>query len=94
MSDYIVYLAQLLPNTDGTPSGIVRVDENTAPMTITDSSGRFFFGDVEPGYYALAIKHPLNLLLARDVNSGEDVLFEVKAGEVVDIGEIVVSIGG
>ena len=94
LGNRILYLAQMLPNTDGAPSGIVRVDENSAPMTVTDGDGRFVFENVEPGYYALAIKIPRDLLLARDVNNGEDVLIEVKAGEAVAIGVIIVSLGG
>lgn len=89
----IVYLAQMLSSTDGALSGIVRVDENSAPVGVTDGAGHFVFENVEPGWYALAIKIPRELLLARDVNSGDDVLFQVQAGQIVDTGEIVVSIG-
>jgi hypothetical protein len=94
MVDYVLFLAQILVNTEGQLSGIAGVDESTAPMAVTDASGQFVFINVEPGAYALAIKHPLNLLLARDVRSNQDIVLEVRPGQVTDLGPIMVSIGG
>lgn len=92
LADYILYLAQMLYNVEGNPSSIVRVNEADAPKAVTDREGRFFFGNIEPGVYALVLGHPVRLLLARDVASNQDVVFEVKAGEVTDLGTITVSI--
>ena len=86
MADTKLYLAEMLRNAKGDLAGLAGVDEERAPFTWTDSKGQFVFTDVQPGHYALVIKHPLTLVLAHDDPSNRDIVVEVVAGQVQDIG--------
>ncbi len=88
-----LYLATMLNNVDGKPSGIVRVNEDNAPLAVTDLEGDFIFVNIEPGWYGLVIKHPLSLLMATDVITGDDIVFELKSGDKLDLGKITATIG-
>ena len=66
---------------------IARLDTQTAPKAITDETGRFVFVDVPPGRYALIYETPVDTYLAR-YPSGEDVVVDVEAGKLVDLGVI------
>ena len=92
MTDTKLYLAEMLRNAQGELAGLAGVDEERAPFTWTDYQGQFAFTDVEPGHYALVIKHPLTLVLAHDVPSNSDIVVEVIAGQVQDLGAIQVDI--
>lgn len=93
MSDYPLYLAQVLTNRQGDLSGVAGLDETAAPWSVTDSAGQFVFADVEPGVYVLVIRHPHSLYLAHDVTLGQDVVLEIREGQITDLGLITVSIG-
>ena len=60
--------------------------EDDSPITETNSSGTFLFEEVPPGRYALAAFLPLPTFLESD--TGATIVFEVVAGEVVDLGTI------
>jgi hypothetical protein len=87
-----LYLAEMLRNAQGDLAGLAGVDEERAPFAWTDAEGRFAFADIEPGHYALVIKHPLTLALAHDEPSGRDVVVEVIAGQIQDLGTIQVDL--
>jgi len=88
MGDTKLYLAEMLRNPQGELAGLAGVDEERAPFTWTDAEGRFAFVDVEPGNYALVIKHPLTLVLAHDEPSDRDIATEVTADQIQDLGTI------
>jgi hypothetical protein len=85
-ADAQLYLARVIRATTGEAS-LARFDEKTSPAATTDSNGAFVFTDVPPDTYGLAIWSPMGsaLILTQE---GEDLLFEVKAGDQMDLGEI------
>jgi hypothetical protein len=86
-----VFLARRLKNEAGQPSFMVSLSKTNAPTSITDGEGRFAFGDVEPENYALIIEFGQQLALARDLGTNTDVVLVAEAGQITDIGEIVVT---
>lgn len=84
--DTKLQLARVIRSEDGTPL-VASAGDQTSPTAVTDSHGRFAFTDVPPDTYGIVLVTPLGSLLLRD-GTGTDLLFDVEAGEVLDIGEI------
>jgi hypothetical protein len=92
LAGWTLYLALVHRNVSGEIAPLASVVEATAPTAVTDRDGRFAFADVEPGLYALVIKHPLTLVLARDLQTDQDVVVEITADQVAQEPLIVVTI--
>ncbi len=75
-----------LPTVDESGGDLTFNFEDDSPMTETDSSGAFLFEEVPPGQYSLAAFLPFPTILEAD--TGATIVFEVVAGEVVDLGTI------
>ncbi len=84
--DTKLQLARVIRSEDGTPL-IASAGDKTSPTTVTDEYGQFVFTDVPPDTYGLVLVTPLGSVLFRD-DTGANLLFDVEAGEVLDIGEI------
>lgn len=93
MQDTTVFLASLLTDEQGQTSGLARLNEDESPWTRTNEAGQFVFTDLTPGRYALIVKTPLTLQPVKDANTARDVVVDVAAGEVGELGVIPVSIG-
>ena len=92
LADTTLFLAALLTDESGQTSGLARLNEDTSPWVRTDEGGRFIFRDVAPGRYALIIKTPLTLQPVKDANTSRDIVADVAAGDVVELGVIAVNI--
>jgi hypothetical protein len=85
-ADIRLYLGILLVADDGKTT-LARVNETTAPVTRTDSNGRFVFSGLEPREYILVVQvPPNNLIKLNDHNTGKDMVLTVEAGKITDIG--------
>lgn len=84
--DTKLQLARVIRSEDGTPL-VASVGEKSSPTAVTDEHGRFAFTDVPPDTYGLVLVTPLGSVVFSD-ESGANLLFDVEAGEVLDIGEI------
>ncbi len=84
LAGWTLYLAEVHRNVSGEISPLASVMEDTAPQTVTDRDGRYAFTDLEPGLYALVIKHPLTLVLARDLLTDQDVVVEIVADQITE----------
>jgi len=81
-----LYLGILLLSDDG-KSTLARVDALKAPTAITDADGRFTFTDLEPDRYILVLQvPPNNLMKLNDPDTGQDMVVDVEAGKITDIG--------
>lgn len=92
LAGWTLYLAQVQRDVSGRISPVATMQEETAPKAVTDRDGQFAFVNVEPGLYALIIKHPLMLVTARDIRTGQDVVVEITPGAVATEPLIVVTI--
>jgi len=54
----------------------------------SNKSGEFMFNDVEPGHYMIFVETGMSLTALEVEERGNALVIEVKAGEVVDLGEI------
>jgi hypothetical protein len=83
-----VYLGVLVYNQDKTAT-VAKVDQLTAPQAFTDENGRFTFKDLAPGQYILVAQlPPNNLIKLKDPQTGEEMLLEVQAGKIKDLGKL------
>lgn len=85
-----LYLAKLIHSASGDTGigGVAALDPVNDPRAESDMSGYFVFLNVPPGKYALGTNSPIGpVLINRD---GEEIYAEVEAGEVTDIGKIVI----
>lgn len=84
----ILYLAEVVRDTEGNER-VVSMDRLNSPRAYTDTNGYFEFFNVPPSKYGLVLDTITNSYLLGHPVTGEDMLFEVKAGEVLDIGVLV-----
>jgi hypothetical protein len=83
-----VYLARTITTDQEGMPPIVAFSEGVDPVAEQDRSGRFILKDIQPGIYALVIWTPVASTVIADQGTGEYRTFEVKAGEVTDVGII------
>ncbi len=83
--DTIVGLAPVIRDDNGLPKA-AGYEASTAPKAVTDAAGRFGIGNVEPGTYSIILDAVITSYQLDDETSGDTILVEVKAGEVVDLG--------
>jgi hypothetical protein len=86
----ILYLANLLPDSSGKLT-LASFDKVSSPHTQTDAVGRFVFADVPASTYSLVLFRIADSYLLKDPTSGGDLLFDSKAGQVLDVGRLVYS---
>lgn len=82
-----LFLAKMLTDENG-PVALASLDENAAPLSVTNADGQFTFVGVEPGMYALIIRTPLQAMLAHDVVTDMDVVVTVNAGQATELGDV------
>jgi hypothetical protein len=80
-----MYLAALIASGEGME--VAALDPVEDDRAESDATGTFVFVDVEPGRYALGINSPVGPVLIR-AEDGMEILAEVEAGQVVDLGEV------
>ena len=90
-----LYLSGFVP-LDDEQAGfeVVKIDRASDPRANVSADGSFVFASIEPGRYALAAVTPRGedvLLLSLDTN--REIIVEVKAGTVTDLGVIPVNLG-
>lgn len=85
-----VFLAARLKDEAGQPSFMVSLSRGSAPTTITDGEGRFAFNDVPPNGYALIVELKNQLMLVNDVESGQDIVIDAVADQILDIGQVTI----
>jgi len=84
----ILYLAEVVRDTEGNER-VVSMDRINSPRAYTDTDGYFEFINVPPSKYGLVLDTITNSYLLGHPVTGEDMLFEVKAGEVLDVGALI-----
>ena len=81
-----LYLGVILIGNDG-KSTLARVNPNSAPTTYTDDEGHFTFTNVPPDKYILVANlPPNNLIKLKNPETGEELLFDLTAGQTLDLG--------
>ena len=86
----ILYLGSVTTAEDGSPI-MVSTDKAAAPSTVVQAAGQFAFTDVPPGPYALVLDLIASTIILRDPIDGQDLLFEVRGGEITDLGDLIYS---
>jgi hypothetical protein len=85
-ADQVLYLAKIIhPETEG--MGIAALDPVNDPRAESDTSGYYVFLNVPPGRYALGILSPIGAVLIQQP-TGLEIIIEVQAGQVTDVGEV------
>jgi hypothetical protein len=84
----VLYLANTITAEQEGFAPIISLSEDTAPVAKQDIDGRFYFEGIPPGSYALALWGPLTSLIITEPDSDTYLVFEVQAGETIDLGII------
>jgi hypothetical protein len=83
-----LYLARTIDTDKAGYPPIIAFSEIEDPLASQDKTGRFLFEGIEPGTYALAIWTPIASTIIQDPETGDYMLVEVRAGEVLELGVI------
>ena len=82
-----VYLAPVI-TSDDQKMEMAKFDKTVAIGTQTDQNGRFVFQSIAPGRYALILGGAINDYLLADYCNQEDVVFNLEADQIAEIGEV------
>jgi hypothetical protein len=86
-----LYLGRAIPPSDPKYGPMIGFSENVDPKAETDpTSGYFQFKDIPPGTYTLIIWTPVGSTAIEKPGTKEYLLFDVKVGEVTDLGEVLI----
>jgi hypothetical protein len=80
-----LYLAGTIAPSDPDYPPLIGFSEQTDPKAVQDENGVFLFVDVPPGEYALLIWSPVGNVVIEDPEIDDYMLFNVEAGEVLDL---------
>lgn len=67
---------------------MVSLSPDTDPKAVQDITGAFMFTDIKPGFYAVIVWNPYNSIVIQDEKKENYLVFEVKPGEITDLGTI------
>lgn len=87
IKDRLILLAVIHP---GAQMSVAALDPTSNLKFSTDAAGRFTIVNVPPGDYALGMLLPTGYVLIRDPKTTKEILITVKAGTVVDFGELLI----
>ena len=83
----LVFLANLLPvKGQSSQAYIPALDMTTAPKDTTDTNGLAVISGAKPQKYAVTLMSPAGPILLKDMETGEDMLVDITAGKVLDLG--------
>ena len=83
-----LFLGKVYRDSNGRPV-MAGLDSGKAPKTVATDSGQFIFKQVPVGTYALMFDSPGGGTVAlKDPKTGDDLLIEIKGGEVINLGEL------
>jgi hypothetical protein len=85
-----IYLAKAIPASIADYPPLVAFSDQTDPKAVQDVKGRFLFEDIAPGEYAIAIWNPVSSFILQELGTENFLLFNVEAGKVTDLGEVIV----
>lgn len=86
----LFFAAGTLP-VEGVDGGFIPVhDQVNDPSGHSDAQGKLVISNIPPGQYALVLFTPLGSVLVENSATNEALVFDIIAGELLDLGEIVV----
>jgi len=85
----LLFLAPLIYSTDGAYE-MANLNKGRDPASVTDEAGRFVFPNVEPKTYALVYSVVTHEFLLKAPGSDEDLLIDVVADQITDLGTVYV----
>jgi hypothetical protein len=90
-----LYLSSIIQLDDAQASfDVVKIASTSDPRAYVEEDGSFIFTKIEPGNYALATVTPRGQeVLILDADSGKEIVIEVQAGEIVELGTFKVNLG-
>jgi hypothetical protein len=88
-----IYLGKEISNKDASDDSVpavISISPSSDPLAIQSQDGSFMFTDIEPGEYRLFLWSPMSLVLIKDVVTSEEIVIFVTAGEITDLGDVVI----
>jgi len=82
-----VALAEVIRDEEGV-ARVAGYEPAVARRTASDDLGRFALNELDPGTYAIILDAVITSIMLNDPVTGETILVDIKAGEVVDLGRL------
>ncbi len=83
-----LFLGKVYRDSNGRPA-MAGLDSGKAPKTVAADNGQFIFERVPVGTYALLFDSPGGgTVVLKNPQTGDDLLIEIKGGEVINLGEL------
>ena len=84
-----IYIATIVPvEPDG--GFVYSIQQKTSPHAITNQKGQFAIDEITPGKYVMILVTPIGQNTITN-ESGETIFFNVKAGDVINFGDVYVA---
>lgn len=84
-----IYLGEILP-MEPEPAYLVTLQVESSPHTTTDLDGWFVFEGILPGTYPVIVWTPFKSEVVLDEEGEKELRLEVREGELIELGEILV----
>jgi hypothetical protein len=88
----LFFAADMIPVEGIDEAFIPAVSPMEDPAANSDSQGQLTMSLVPPGKYALSVMTPQGPVLVEDLETLETIVFDISAGELLDLGERVVNL--
>jgi hypothetical protein len=86
----LFFAAHTIPVPDMEGAFIPALDQNADSSGQSDGVGVLVISEITPGKYALTLITPLGPILVETTGDNEPIIFEIMAGELTDLGELVI----
>jgi hypothetical protein len=85
--DLMLYLGEVMVDEKGQEM-VASYDRSNSPRAYTNAEGQFVFSDIRPGRYGLILDTVLSSFLLFQPDAEKALLFDVKAGEQTEVGDM------
>ncbi len=94
LEERMLYLSSIIHGAGRPDFEVAKMDPVRDPRSAVNADGSFIFTDIQPGKYALSTVTPRGeSVLLLHLDTGLDIVIEVEAGKITDLGVILVNFG-
>lgn len=88
LASKLLYLADVLQDSNSNVDIATSLDVNVAPRATTDNDGNYIFQNVKPGRYGLILYEGTSSYLLLNPENNKAIVLDVSSGKDVDLGKM------